>query len=192
MSFWVQRTVFGMIVGVLVALVGMASARGAESVRNDLLGPVAAYTQLCQAQPDACALDSHKLAFAGEARLRQLAQVNAQVNRSILPVKDTDHWGVTDRWTWPAEDGLGDCEEFVLEKRHQLRELGWPISALVITVVITPAGESHAVLVVRTTRGDFVLDNLTNDIRSPRDTGHVFIKRPVPGAPLLWTSWDYQ
>jgi predicted transglutaminase-like cysteine proteinase len=67
-------------------------------------------------------------------------------------------FGVIERWTYP-DLGMGDCEDYVLLKRRKLMELGWPQSALLITVVRDENGEGHAILTVRTTRGDYILDN---------------------------------
>ena len=47
---------------------------------------------------------------------------------------DMDHWGMIDRWNYP-DDGYGDCEDYVLQKRKMLIQAGWPREALLITVV---------------------------------------------------------
>ncbi len=54
----------------------------------------------------------------------------------------------------------GDCEDIALLKRRDLIEKGWPVGALLMTVVRQANGEGHAVLTVLTDRGDLVLDNL--------------------------------
>ena len=46
-----------------------------------------------------------------------------------------------------------------------------------MTVVIDEKGEGHAVLMVRTDRGDFVLDNKTSAVLPWHQTGYVYIKR---------------
>ena len=40
-----------------------------------------------------------------------------------------------------------------------LMEAGWPREALLITVVRDKKGEGHAVLTVKTDKGEFILDN---------------------------------
>ena len=89
--------------------------------------------------------------------------VNDRINRAILKRSDRELYGVDENWTLPLEAGVnaGDCEDFVLEKRRALLEAGVPQSALYIAVVTTYRGVSHAVLLITTDRGDYVLDSLT-------------------------------
>ena len=87
-----------------------------------------------------------------------LIQVNNWVNEKIKPVTDLEHWGVVERWNYP-DDGYGDCEDYVLLKRRMLIKAGWPREALLITVVRDKKGEGHAVLTVKTNKGEFILDN---------------------------------
>jgi predicted transglutaminase-like cysteine proteinase len=102
--------------------------------------------------------------------------VNRQVNEAIRPLSDQEHWGVGDRWDLPT-DGAGDCEDYQLLKRKLLVEAGFPARALRITVVIDDEGEGHAVLMVRTDRGDFILDNKRNAVLPWHQTGYVYVKR---------------
>ena len=57
---------------------------------------------------------------------------------------------------------MGDCEDFQLLKRRMLVERGLSRRAMRMTVVIDELGEGHAVLTVRTDRGDYILDNKTS------------------------------
>lgn len=140
--------------------------------------PVAAWTAFCQRMPGECDVDTRepaKIRFDADL-WRTLTGVNRRVNARIRPVTDQAHWGVVDRWDFP-DDGFGDCEDYQLLKRRMLIERGLPRRALRMTVVIDDIGEGHAVLMVRTDRGDFILDNKTNTILSWRDTGYAYIKR---------------
>jgi predicted transglutaminase-like cysteine proteinase len=56
-----------------------------------------------------------------------------------------------------------------------------------MTVVIDEKGEGHAVLMIRTDRGDFVLDNKTNAVLPWHDTGYIYIKREGQSGPA-WVS----
>jgi len=107
---------------------------------------------------------------------KTLVSVNQRVNSTIKAVTDADHWGVVDVWGFP-DDGKGDCEDFQLLKRKLLADAGLPRRAMRMTVVIDELGEGHAVLMVRTSRGDFVLDNKKNAILPWHQTGYVYIKR---------------
>ena len=91
---------------------------------------------------------------------KTLNEVNATANDAIEPVSNLDHWGtILDHWDYPV-DGKGDCKIYALFKRKLLIERGFPRQALLMTIVRDLNGEGHAVLTVKTDRGDFVLDNL--------------------------------
>ena len=62
------------------------------------------------------------------------------------------------------------------------------LSNLLITVVRKPDGEGHAVLTVRTNKGDFVLDNLTDSVRQWDHTGYRFLKRQASDHTGHWVS----
>ena len=109
-------------------------------------------------------------------RMSQLQQINSHVNSTIREVSDLEQYGRDDVWALP-KSGKGDCEDFALLKRKMLIERGWPSSALSIAVGATAQGEAHAVLLVSTAQGQYVLDNLTSSILSPERTGHVFHAR---------------
>ncbi len=87
-----------------------------------------------------------------------------------------DHWGIVERWDM-AEDGRGDCEEYVLVKRKRLVEAGIPRRALRVVVVIDEENAGHAVLMLRTDRGDYILDNKRNAVLLWHQTGYIFVKR---------------
>jgi predicted transglutaminase-like cysteine proteinase len=118
---------------------------------------------------------------------RDLMQVNAWVNSTIKPMTDLDHWGVVEKWSFP-DDGYGDCEDYVLLKRRMLLQAGWPRAALLITVVRDHKDEGHAVLTVKTDKGDFVLDNQAETIVLWSDTGYRFVKRQSQADPNVWVS----
>jgi len=76
----------------------------------------------------------------------------------------------------------------VLLKRRMLMEAGWPREALLITVVRDKNGDGHAVLTVKSDRGEFVLDNQVSDIALWSDTGYRFVKRQSQSDPNVWVS----
>jgi predicted transglutaminase-like cysteine proteinase len=122
-----------------------------------------------------------------ERRWRDLLNINARVNRDVEAVTDMDHWGVAEKWSYPS-DGKGDCEDYVLEKRKRLMAAGFPRQSLLITVVRDKKGDGHAVLLVRTDRGDFVLDNQEQKVKLWTETGYRFIKRQSQESPNRWVS----
>jgi len=116
-----------------------------------------------------------------------MVKVNAWVNDSIQPVTDLEHWGVVERWNYP-DDGKGDCEDYVLLKRRMLMQAGWPREALLITVVRDKKGDGHAVLTVKTNRGEFVLDNQESQVLAWNKTGYRFVKRQSQSDPNVWVT----
>jgi len=116
-----------------------------------------------------------------------LVKVNDWVNRSVEPLTDLEHWGVVERWNYP-DDGKGDCEDYVLLKRRMLMQAGWPREALLITVVRDKKGDGHAVLTVKTNRGEFVLDNQLGEILAWNKTGYRFVKRQSQSDPNSWVA----
>ena len=116
-------------------------------------------------------------------------KVNAWVNEAIKPMTDLEHWGVVERWNYP-DDGYGDCEDYVLLKRRMLIQAGWPREALLITVVRDKKGDGHAVLTIKTDRGEFVLDNQEPQVLPWTKTGYRFVKRQSQSDPNVWVSLD--
>lgn len=96
--------------------------------------------------------------------LPQIVQVNRRINSAMDWHSDLEIYGVEEHWSLPltqATGTAGDCEDFALEKRHALLDLGLPPAALALAIVYSEATGRHAVLIVRTTDGDYVLDNTT-------------------------------
>ncbi|WP_246088549.1 transglutaminase-like cysteine peptidase [Phreatobacter stygius] len=117
----------------------------------------------------------------------QLVRINAHVNATVEPVTDIDQYGADEVWTYPIS-GRGDCEDYVLLKKQMLIRAGLPASALLITVVRDRKGEGHAILTVKTDRGDYVLDNETDEIRLWHATGYRFVKRQSQDDPNRWVT----
>ncbi|WP_234826844.1 transglutaminase-like cysteine peptidase [Rhodopseudomonas palustris] len=120
--------------------------------------------------------------------LQQLFTINAFVNDRVKWTSDLDRYGKAERWAMPLD--RGDCEDIVLLKRRMLERAGWPIGALLITTVEDPklSGSLHAVLTVRTDRGEFILDNQSPEILFWYETNYRFLSRQSPSDPNLWVS----
>ncbi|MEO0329783.1 MAG: transglutaminase-like cysteine peptidase [Pseudomonadota bacterium] len=117
---------------------------------------------------------------------QELTEVNAYSNNSIRPVTDLEAYNRNEHWAYPVS--FGDCEDYVLMKRHMLMQRGWPASALLITVVRQKNGEGHAVLTVRTSKGDFILDNLDGKIRPWHATPYRYLKRQATNHSGKWSE----
>jgi predicted transglutaminase-like cysteine proteinase len=148
------------------------------------------WVDFCNRHAEECALG--KLTPVDVHLTRQawktLNDVNAMANSAIVPISNLDHWGTTlDHWDYPV-DGKGDCKIYALFKRKLLIERGFPRQALLMTIVRDLNGEGHAVLTVKTDRGDFVLDNLADEVRPWNATGYTFFKRQAQDDPNVWLS----
>jgi predicted transglutaminase-like cysteine proteinase len=117
-----------------------------------------------------------------------LDRINRTINSSIEPISNFDHWGtMLDHWDYPV-DGKGDCKIYALYKRKLLLDEGFPRQALLMTIVRDLEGEGHTILTVKTDHGEFVLDNLSDEIRPWSATGYRFVKRQSQEDPNLWVS----
>ena len=147
------------------------------------------YRSFCDRQPANCQGNGERgrIDLTTE-RARELAEVNLLVNATVVAQSDRDTYGVEELWTLPAR--YGDCEDYALLKQKMLTDRGWPAGALLLTVVRDELGEGHALLTVRTTEGDLLLDNRVNDIRSWTKSIYTFVKRQSYLDPQLWMSLD--
>jgi predicted transglutaminase-like cysteine proteinase len=149
-------------------------------------------------RPGAAPSSAFAAAFAAEAPphmdeplMHVLDSVNRDINSRITPGEDAEVFGRADYWALPLSRGLGkrgNCKHYALEKRKALTERGVPASALSLAIVRTRWGEVHAVLLVATDRGEFVLDNLSPWVAPWKDTGYVWLERQTPGDPLQWRT----
>jgi predicted transglutaminase-like cysteine proteinase len=121
------------------------------------------------------------------AAWRLIARVNKEVNAAVAPLSDKDHWGEIDSWDYPV-DGNGDCEDYALLKRRMLIEAGLPREALLLTVVKEANGDGHSVLTLRTDRGDYILDNLSDEVKPWTKTPYRFVKRQSQENQNIWVA----
>jgi predicted transglutaminase-like cysteine proteinase len=153
--------------------------------------PPYGFVEFCSRVPTECREGPMEVArrLGDAADLAELNAVNRGVNAAIEPVSDQDLYGVTEYWTIPRS-GRGDCEDYALLKRQQLMQVGWPASALLLTVVLDEKGEGHAILTARTGTGDYILDNKTDEMKLWHRTPYKFVMRQSYLNPRLWMSLD--
>jgi len=149
--------------------------------------PIGHY-EFCRAHADECNI---KTSSSVPPRVTDfgwqiIREVNLQVNRSIMPMTDQDLYGKDEVWAYPTD--AGDCEDFVLLKRKMLIEKGFSVADLLITVVRKPDGEGHAVLTMRTADGDYILDNLEDDVKLWTDTPYTYLKRQASFNTGRWVT----
>jgi predicted transglutaminase-like cysteine proteinase len=95
---------------------------------------------------------------------QKLSYVNTRVNAVVEFVSDLENLGLEDDWDFPR-DCRGDCEDFVLEKRERLVDLGFARASLTIAFAVHEVQFfPHAVLLAETTTGTWVLDNLYDQV----------------------------
>lgn len=145
------------------------------------------WSQFCDDNPTDCRTprSAQTVMRLDDRAWSELLTVNLKFNQAIEPVTDQDQFGVIENWDYAKTD-KGDCEDYVLEKRRELIKRGWPLSALLITVVIDKEGGGHAVLTVVTDRGEFVLDNQTDKVLPWSKSGLTFIRRQSPDNQNAW------
>ena len=184
-----NRIVFILIAFIVGAFAQQASASPAAVMR--VIGkanPPIGHYEFCQTYQSECqptSLDNGPMKLT-EERWKTMLDVNYTVNTTITPMTDMEIYGVEERWAYPTT--VGDCEDFVLLKRKMLMNKGFSASNLLITVVLQPNGEGHAVLTVRTDRGDFVLDNMRNKVMNWSETEYTDLKRQDTANPGRWVK----
>jgi predicted transglutaminase-like cysteine proteinase len=194
-----QKNLARLIVMAAILLGGVLEAQAAKLVPFASFAKIGGETSIpygwldfCQRQPQECAqpiLPPRDIVL-NDASWTTLDRINRQVNAAITPITNLDHWGtILDHWDYPV-DGKGDCKIYALVKRKQLIDRGFPRQALLMTIVRDLDGEGHAILTVKTDRGDFILDNLTDAIRPWTATGYRFLKRQSQQDPNVWVSID--
>ncbi|MCV0429843.1 MAG: transglutaminase-like cysteine peptidase [Roseibium sp.] len=127
-----------------------------------------AYNLFCMNNPVECRSGGSDIITANYALMQTLNKVNRGVNRSIKWVRDRNN-------VWKIGNRTGDCEDYALTKRSRLMKLGVPAAALRMAIVKNQKGQGHAVLVVKTTKGDLVLDNVNNNITLRESTAYRWI-----------------
>jgi predicted transglutaminase-like cysteine proteinase len=169
-------------------LTALPSSSGPAAMTSHPVTPVPGWIRFCKQRPEECAVNrSEPATITLTPQLWEtLTRINRQVNATITPVTDIEHWGVEDHWGL-AEDGYGDCEDYQLVKRERLVAAGFPRRVLRMTAVIDGDGEPHAVLMVRTDRGDFVLDNKRNAVLPWRRSGYIYLQREASTG-ATWVS----
>lgn len=107
-----------------------------------------------------------------------LNETNARVNGDIGPRADPGG-------AWEVDPAFGDCNDYALTKRSRLIRLGVPPGALRLAITATRSGASHAILVVKTSAGDIVLDNLSGTVKTLAQSGYA-IKAISTANPMRW------
>jgi predicted transglutaminase-like cysteine proteinase len=176
-----------------VAFAAVPSAVNGQDALFVSIGPAArppiGWVEFCLDRPREC--DSKpstaRSAYLSTKAWKELVRINKSVNEQVKPITDYEHWGVPEKWSYP-DDGYGDCEDYALLKRRMLVDAGWPREALLMTVVREKNGNGHAVLTVKTDKGEFILDNQEEKVLLWSETSYRFVKRQSQIDQNRWVS----
>jgi predicted transglutaminase-like cysteine proteinase len=145
-----------------VATSAAPDSSGSKIKFGDQTAIPSGYYEMCATHQSLCQIRGGRLPVLADGSVKltgsamnQLSSVNATVNAAIRPAY---------REGWMPGRSVGDCKDFALTKQHRLIASGWPSSAVPVAIVRTASGEQHLVVVARTNQGDFVLDNLTENV----------------------------
>ncbi len=154
-----------------------------------VLGPFA-YTHFCLRYADDCREHGHvfrrphPIALT-ESRWKDLVEINQRVNRSITPrayINDKTYD------TWRIAPTHGDCNDYAVTKRHELLARGWPSRSVLLAEVVTTWGQHHLVLIARTDAQDFVLDNLSSNVKPWSKTPYDWVRVESPIYRGIWST----
>jgi predicted transglutaminase-like cysteine proteinase len=189
---------------IALAVVALAAALGCEPAFAFLARPIIfaamgdvakaphGWQQFCADSPNECQparAQPADVTLTPEL-LEQLFSINHFANDRVTWTPDSVLYGEEEHWAYPLD--RGDCEDIVLLKRQLLAKAGWPIAALLITVVEDreASHERHAVLTVRTDRGELILDNRTPEILFWYETSYHFLTRQSVTDPNTWVAFS--
>lgn len=140
----------------------------------------AGWTSFCSSNPSQCVSQGSEEVALTIDLLVSLDTVNQSVNNSMKYRREA-----TGLDWWRVNTATGDCEDFALTKRARLLSLGVDQSALRMAVVLNEKAEIHAVLVVETTEGELVLDNIYQTVEPFDETGYILVSMS-PSDPKMW------
>jgi predicted transglutaminase-like cysteine proteinase len=171
----------------MLALAGFAAAAPSMEIGGLTSQPIGHY-EFCKLNPAECLVKANDLApyHLTRENWQMVFKVNQAVNKRIRPATDQDIYHKDEVWAYPVN--YGDCEDYVLLKRRVLIDKGIAPGNVLITVVRKPDGEGHAVLTVRTDRGDFILDNLNEEVLNWEATEYRYLKRQSSQHSGRWVT----
>jgi predicted transglutaminase-like cysteine proteinase len=169
---------------ILVASCSQGTIQGTQMQTLGYAYPPPAFYPFCMEQPALCGTRGPKTVVSlSSERRAELERVNRRVNNSVRQTSDRSRTGRGDIWRIAWEEG--DCNGIAIRKKHELMQLGWPASALLLTVAWS-GREGHTVLTVRTDAGDLILDNLTSAIRDWSNTPYRYHARQAQFGGTKW------
>ena len=152
---------------------------------KEVLAPTG-FRELCKRSPFACRDDAggSRSVNLTDGGWIALENYNQKLNSHIRYRTDWEAFGRSDYWVIAKR--IGDCEDIALAKRQALVRAGWPGNALWLAIGRDRDGMAHVVLVVRSNRGDLVLDNRNGRVSPWYQVDLKWLARdpPATGCPL--------
>ena len=164
-----------------------ASEQNSIIERGPTLSPFQ-HVRFCQRYPGDCqpSLQADARVELDSKTAGLLYRINRQINAAIVPTRKDFARDVAAAWA--IAPNSGDCNDYAVTKQHELLHYKLPASALRLSEVKTMDGEGHLVLVVSTTKGELVLDNLTDEIRSWKEVDYRWLKIQSKTDPHYWVE----
>ncbi|MCG8509970.1 MAG: transglutaminase-like cysteine peptidase [Rhodospirillales bacterium] len=174
-------------VAIMMAITIPAIARTPMTEAKAVAAPKG-FVDFCERHPGECRAQSQSAdpVRLTPDRLAELQRVQTEINRTVSYRPDSYTFGKRDHWAYPFV--YGDCEDFALQKKRELVALGWPRSALLLTIAQQPEGNLHLVLTVVTDVGDLVLDNMADGVVARRDLDYRWLIRQSRTDESAWVS----
>ena len=179
---WKAAGIAAVVATVALGGAGAKPRNHAALAEGGYVLPPIAFTKFCLDYPSECAGGAARVHMDAE-RMQALEDVNRQVNSSITPTRNASRFHF-----WALNVAQGDCNNYAIQKRHELIQRGWPAGALALSVVRTSWGEGHLVVAVRSDAGDYVLDNLRGDVVDWRRAGYQWVMRQSARNPQYWVA----
>jgi len=102
------------------------------------------------------------------------SRINSDVNASVTYKTDLEQYATPENWV--EANTLGDCEDYALLKRQRLLEAGFARKDLHLALCWDETEAYHCVLLCRTDKGWFVLDNRHPLPMIPKQCGYAWDK----------------
>jgi predicted transglutaminase-like cysteine proteinase len=181
--------------------IGMGRSIAAPPIGSDIpaseqssiieLGPTLSpfqHVRFCQRYPSDCRPGSQADALVelDSKTVGLLYRINRRINAAIVPTRKDFVRDIGAAWA--IGPNSGDCNDYAVTKQHELLQYKLPANALRLSEVKTADWEGHLVLVVSTTKGELVLDNLTDEIRSWKETDYRWLKIQSKVDPHYWVA----
>ena len=158
--------------------ISLGAARNAKPQASRTVAAPVGYQSFCYKFARECRGGGASVISYNRKTASILKSVNDAVNRSTKYRADKGE-------LWRIAASTGDCEDYALAKRSRLIRAGISAGALRMATARTAKGESHAVLIVKTDKGDFVLDNIRHTIVKRQASGYRYLTIATPD-PAVW------